>query len=396
MSFFIVTTETFPNGMAATARIRCYAKAIARNEKCMVLIPNRLEDSENPLGNTLTNGYLNGYSFKYFGKTTAKSKNQLLQRFNQLHDVLCLLLFLFMNLKRNDGILFYSYDLFLGRILSKVAHFKKAYVFFELCEHPQYQCKGYPKETSEDNQLNWVKNQLNNYDGFFVISHALVDYIDKCFDKSKRSLLIPILYENILNDVGDFKHEGAPYILHTGALSQRKDGIINSLKAFGEYINRTDGDLNYYLTGDLNNSTDRDEILTIVKQYEISSKVRFLGYLSTEDIIRYQQGAYLTIINKENNLQNNYCFATKIAEYLNAGCLLVTTDVGEVKYYLRNGDNCIFFNYDDIKGLSELIQYLCENKKVRDEIAKRGKATALENFYCLNYSEKLIRFIKQQ
>ena len=179
-----------------------------------------------------------------------------------------------MNLKRNDGILFYSYDLFLGRILSKVAHFKKAYVFFELCEHPQYQCKGYPKETSEDNQLNWVKNQLNNYDGFFVISHSLQKYIEKCFNKTKRTLLIPILYEKpIEKEVGEILNEGVPYIIHTGALSQRKDGIINSLKAFGEYASRKGTIIEYLLTGDLDNSPDRDEILKVLNHYDISSNL---------------------------------------------------------------------------------------------------------------------------
>lgn len=396
MSVFIVTTETFPNGMAATARIRCYAKAIACHENCMVLIPNRSEDCDNPLGNTLTNGFLNGYSYKYLGQSTAKSKNSFLRRIKQLHDVICLLLYLLRYLQKNDSILFYSYDLFLGKIISKVAHFKGTLVFFELCEHPQYQCKGYPKNTSEDKQLHWVRKHLNNYDGFFVISHALVKYIEGCFDKKKKTLLIPILFEDTINDNDEIAQEGIPYILHTGALSQRKDGIINSLKAFGEYANRFNGNLNYYLTGDLNNSPDRNEILNIIEKYGISSRVRFLGYLSTEDILRYQQGAYMTIINKENNLQNSYCFATKIAEYMNAGCLLVTTDVGEVKYYLRNGDNCLVFNYGDIKGLSDLINYVVENKTIRDEIAKRGKATAMENFYCMDYSEVIIRFIKSQ
>lgn len=394
MSVFIVTTETFPNGMAATARIRCYAKAIACHEKCMVLIPNRLEDCDNPLGNTLTNGFLNGYTYKYFGKSTAKSKNPMLRKLKQLHDVFCLLLFLLRNLQKNDSILFYSYDLFLGKIISKVAHLKRSLVFFELCEHPQFQCNGYPKEKSEEKQLQWVRRHLNNYDGLFVISHALVSYVDKCFDKKKRTLLIPILFENAINDIDEIANEGIPYILHTGALSQRKDGIINSLEAFGQYINSSEGNLDYYLTGDLKNSPDRECIMKIIDKYHISSKVRFVGYLSSEDIIKYQRGACMTIINKEDNLQNNFCFATKIAEYLNAGCLILTTDVGEVKYYLKDGVNCLYFKFGDIEQLSSTIKYVVENKKNMDEIAQRGRTTAKENFYCMNYSRMIVDFLK--
>lgn len=396
MAVYIVTTETFPNGMAATARIRCYAKAIAYHEKCMVLIPNRLEDIDNPLGNTSTKGFLNGYSYKYFGKSTAKPKNLFLQRFKQLHDVFCLLLFLLKNLQRKDSVIFYSYDLFLGKLTSKVAHLKDAYIFFELCEHPHYQCKGYPKEVGEDKQLHWVRRQLNNYDGFFVISHSLQEYIEKCFNGNKRTLLIPILFEKpIEKGDGEVLNEGTPYIIHTGALSQRKDGIINSLKAFGVYASRNGTGIDYLLTGDLDNSPDRDEILQVLNHYNISSKVRFLGFLSPEDIIKYQKNAYMTIISKENNLQNNYCFATKIAEYLNAGCLLIMTEVGEVKYYFKNGKNCLFFKYGDIRGLADLIEDVVMNKKKKDEIAQEGKKTADEKFYCMNYSKAIIKFVKK-
>ena len=45
------------------------------------------------------------------------------------------------------------------------------------------------------------------------------------------------------------------------------------------------------------------------------------------------------IINKRPNLQNRYCFATKLGEYLLTGKPVIISDVGEAKNYLKDGES---------------------------------------------------------
>ena len=65
MKVYIVTKEPFPNGMAATNRIKCYAKAIiSQGVSCEVLIFSRTEMVET-IKNTEANGVYDNIPFKY-------------------------------------------------------------------------------------------------------------------------------------------------------------------------------------------------------------------------------------------------------------------------------------------------------------------------------------------
>lgn len=52
-----------------------------------------------------------------------------------------------------------------------------------------------------------------------------------------------------------------------------------------------------------------------------------------QKLMEYTKGASLFIIYKNENIQNKYCFATKLGEYLLSGNPVITTDVGEAMYF---------------------------------------------------------------
>lgn len=393
MATYIITTESFPNGMAATQRIRCYAKAISEYEYCQVIVVNRLEDPDNPLGNKNVIGNIGKYTFKYIGNSTAKINNKLQANFVRLFDVLKLLKFLLRKLTKDDKVIFYSYNLNLLRIIAWVTHQKRAKIFYELCEHPSIQCPQCPAIPVDD--IRWMKRNLSACDGIIVISASLEDLVHKAFVKSMSVLKVPVLFENpsIVKKIADFNN-GIPYIMHTGSLTQKKDGIIHSLTAFGIAISKSRLNIEYIFTGNIDVSPDKVEILDVIAKYGIQDKVKFIGYLSNEELIKYQHNAYMTIINKEDNLQNKYCFATKSCEFLNAECLVITTKIGEVCNYLTNQKDCILFTPGNVTELSEIIIDIFNNRPKRDAFAKAGRELALKSFYCLNYSDSFKNFMK--
>ena len=379
--------------MAATQRIRCYAKAIAEKEACQVVVVNRLEDPQNPLGNTESFGTIGNYSFKYIGGSTTIFKNRIKARFVRLLDVLRLLLYLGRKLRKDDRVLFYSYNETLLYLTSLITHLKDAKIYYELCEHPSIQCSKCPAIPGED--IKWMQKKLSACDGIIVISSSLETLVNKAFNGKMSVLKVPVLFETIsevkkISEIND----GIPYVMHTGSLTQKKDGIIHSLTAFGMAISKIGFNIEYILTGILDSSPEKTEIMQVIEKYGIQDKVKFVGYLSNENMLRYQQNAYMTIINKEDNLQNRYCFATKSCEYLNAECLLVTTNIGEVCNYLTNEKDCILFEPGNIEDLSDIIINVFTNKKRRDVIAKAGREFALKNFYCLNYSSSINKFMR--
>ena len=240
-----------------------------------------------------------------------------------------------------------------------------------------------------------MRKNLSKCDGILVISTLLEQLVAEAFNGRMKTLKLPVLFESIteISKNRNFNN-GVPYIMHTGSLTQRKDGIIHSLTAFGLAVNEHNLKIEYILTGNLDSSPDKKEILEVIDKYNIQNKVKFVGYLSNNDMIKYQQNAYMTIINKEDNLQNRYCFATKSCEYLNAECLLVTTNIGEICHYLTNEKDCIFFTPGNINDLSKIIIEIVNNRSKRDKIAINGRKLSKEYFYCLNYSELIVNFIK--
>ena len=57
MKVFLITKEPFPNGMAATNRITCYAKGlISAGIECQVIVATRTEIHGQPSNNLLPSG----------------------------------------------------------------------------------------------------------------------------------------------------------------------------------------------------------------------------------------------------------------------------------------------------------------------------------------------------
>ena len=68
MKAYIVTKEPFPNGMAATNRIKCYARAIHDGGMdCEVLICGSTELVREKVKNPEAKGYYEGVPYKYIG-----------------------------------------------------------------------------------------------------------------------------------------------------------------------------------------------------------------------------------------------------------------------------------------------------------------------------------------
>ena len=75
MKVYIVTGEPFPNGMAATNRIKCYAWALlGQDVEVEVLIFRRTEGPGLMLGNKTGVGNFKGINYRYIGNTSIRKK----------------------------------------------------------------------------------------------------------------------------------------------------------------------------------------------------------------------------------------------------------------------------------------------------------------------------------
>ena len=138
MKVFIITGESFPNGMAATNRIKCYARAIKEGgANCEVIIYRRTEVYGKPIHNKDGKGVYEGTPYQYMGGTTLRDKRLLIRQINDRIDIWRTCRYLNKNLKRGDVLFLYmNGNVQLMLHFMEIAHGNGAYCVRDLCELP--------------------------------------------------------------------------------------------------------------------------------------------------------------------------------------------------------------------------------------------------------------------
>lgn len=376
MKIYITTNAPFPSGLAETSRINNYCKGLLNEGvECEVItISFKGDDKQSvvPLYRAGVN-YL-GKSFLF--KVYAYFKNNI--------DVIR---YLRKKIETGDVILAYGvldpfvcflYQLFL----------KKTTVIREMNEIPHYSQK------IRRRILRWIELHFNfkDFDGFIVISEPL-RLIAQKYKKEKAIIIkIPILvdsheYENIY----PIETLNQPYIFHSGSHSENKDGFTGMIESIGILKEKYNCIIQLYATGNMNYD-NHPEIQKVVTKYGIENQIHFVGLLSENDLKRYQVGATLFIINKHESFQNQYCFATKIGEYLLSRRPIIMTNVGEATRYFVDNENAYIVNPEQPELIADKIFDILLNQEKSQNIANNGLKTAERYFDTYQNGKKLAHF----
>ena len=387
MKIYILTGNPFPVGMAATNRIICYAKGlIAHGEDCEVIVFNRTERQDKQQRNFIAGGVYGNIPYRYIGKSVLRSRLFFQRRLDDVFDYFRTLCFAF-SLKRNDVLLNFHprIGLFVPLFLiSRIKHFK---MVRELCEYP----RATVKDSLKYRLLRWFELHMlfRFFSGFVVISHSLEKVAFKYKGKHSKVVRIPILVD--IHGESHLCHSHPhPYILHSGTMYERKDAIVSTMKAFAMAVRRLNYSVDFILAGP--KSPHWDELQEIIKENNMGKNVIFLGQLSKDEVAKYQNGASLSILNKNDNLQNRYGFSTKLGEILLSDTAVITTSVGEACYYLKNDESAYVVEPHKIELIAEKIVDAFSNNEKRIRIASNGRQVALANFDCDIQAKRLKEF----
>lgn len=393
MKVYIITREPFPNGMAATNRILCYAKGwLSKDIDCEVIIYTRTERKGEKPKNTQGSGSFEGVEFRYIKGTPFREKNTFLRKFNDYYDRIRLKKFLRKNLKSNDIVFAYNgTDIKSGNII-RLVHSLGAKFAQEICELPFGTSA--EDEKSKRNRNIFERKIMPKLDGVIAISDALVNYVsDKC-SHSCTIVKVPILVDFERSRMNDRSEEAdAPYIFHSGTLYQQKDGFLDMLEAFGK-VARKQPDVRFYSTGRLEGTTHESEIKKIIADYGIEDQVKFLGYLSNEEKKEYLSKARFVIINKLDTLQNRYCFSTKLGEYMAASKPIITTNIGEATNWLEHGRDSFIIQHNDLLILSQAIKHLFEDINLCHKLGHNAQVSC-SNYFSIESNAKILKQFAQ-
>lgn len=236
---------------------------------------------------------------------------------------------------------------------------------------------------------------LKELDGIVAISSSLEAMLKKYCNKTKI-IRIPILSDNKFRTIVHSPNpaDGIPYILHAGALSEQKDGIIEMLKAFviaNKYFN---GKLKFVFTVKKGFPALLQDIDDIVKTNNLEESIVFKGVVSNEELVKLRDNCSLCIVNKPSNAQNDYNFPTKISEILPCRIPLIVSNTGELKRYFVNNENAIVVEPNNVKQIAEGIVYIIEHPDHVKRMTQKGFELCNDFFRYDIYARPLGDFFK--
>lgn len=387
---YIITDNPMPNGMAATERIKCYAKAATQQGiSCEIDIYHRTEVYGRPPRNTEGNGEIDGYRFHYIHNTPLRGTNVFSRRLADWADKVRTVGYLSKRLRRDDTLLLYaSEEKTLTRMLAMLAHWRGTPIIRELCEYPY----GYVDETPFTRiRARWyLRTFFHHFDGAICISEALYQLAKKHHPKGKY-LKLPIMVKE-RTDIEPYQND-RPYIFHGGTMTERKDAIVSTMKAFAQASHEIDNGLDFILAGP--KSPHEKELEEIIRTNGLQDHVRFLPLLSHDESLRYQKGAFLTILNKNDNLQNQHGFSTKLGEVLISGTPVITTTVGEANHWLKDGFSAYIVKPGSPDEIAAKIVQAYRNDQERKTIADEGRQVAAQYFNTAYQGQRLKQFFDE-
>lgn len=364
MKVFFVFQTAFPGPGADTKRVICYAKGLAAQgvESEVLTISWKGDESE-----------ANGVEYKMMGHPHKNSQWSKISTY--FYNLFCLLSYLKKHTAKSDIIYIYHNDLITG-FVSKLFS-RSRIIVRELCEIPYYN-NIWKNRFKRWGELHFL---FKHYKGIVAISDPLVQLANQYKGQNCKILKIPILvdfepYENVIPVVQE-----RPFLFHSGTRTEEKDGFLGILESIGLLKEKYGIELDLFCTGiEQNNSNIQD----ILDKYKVASQIKYLGFLNNLELIRWQKGAVLCVVNKNDTLQNQFCFATKIGEYLASGLLLITTTVGEAKRYFVHNESAVLIESGVPMLLADEIHRMMEDETLRKTIACNGVNIAREYFDYLN------------
>lgn len=397
----IVTTASYPDGLAGTSRIRCYAKALLeQGDEVEVVSPRNVQPL--PGRKWLFADEREGVRFRLISNREA-SRNRWGRYAWAYAAPVVLLLHTIATLRQSDVFFLYAGDTAATRFMMMLflrAGGKK--VILELNEYP------YATEGSKITRLPGVRKVLTTFTlraifplahGAVVISKALEEVVAAYSPKAK-SLRIPILAERLpLSLTGQGVQRENVYIFHAGSLSEQKDGILAVFEAFARAHHRLYDlygiRLKFYLTNNITQPQTWQSIETILARHALQNDVVITGFCEEDELDRLVGSALALIINKPDHFQNRYNFPTKLGVYLASGRPVIFAGSGlEANHYLRHEVNAIVVPPDDSEQMAEaVVRCYCE-PEFAEKIGKGGAETVEQHFYYRQYGSRLSEFLR--
>lgn len=372
MSKIVFICRRFCPGQAWTNRLLGYAKGFAEQGKEVVLLFLITDNNRTPYTINIPNV-----------KVINLWDND--NRFVRIHRAFSY----FINIRKiknyiKDGDVCFMTDAS-GFFVNEIRNSRKnVKIVFESTEHPLI-FSGATKKTVQR-----FLDKLKTVDELFVISESLRDYYISEGVEEKKIHIINMFVDTTRFE-GVMKTEKRKYIAYCGTVSYDKDGVDTLIRAFSLFKEMyPEYDLEIYGNG----APDTVEKLKeLARRNNVEKSVIFTGPIPYTEMPRRLVNATILALSRPNNLQNQNGFPTKLGEYLMTGNPVVTTSVGEIPCFIKDGYNGYLAKPDSVESFAEKLKEVASNLENAKLVGEKGREIAFKEFSYLTQTQKACQYI---
>jgi glycosyltransferase involved in cell wall biosynthesis len=369
MNLVFISSDNYPDTHAAAIRHTTLAKGLVEQGHTASFI---ILSPQNWTGKTELN-YL-GIHFKTVNHYTGT--NKLLKNYYKIKAVFEARRIIRQKhaAKQVDALVIFTIEVIPIRYLMKAAHHLGLKVFHERTELPY--AVGNQSKKGKALLKVYLDKLLPRFDGVFVISDKLVQYIGQ-FNNSVRKLLTVV-------DLSFFATDKQspypfPYIGYCGTISGKKDGVPILVEAFS-LIREQFPLVKLVLVGNDTNKEGIRDTLDAITRLGLENQVVFTGLVDREMMPVILCNAQILVVAKPDNEQNSGNFPIKIGEYLATGIPIVVTSVGEIPLYIKDGESGYLAEPGSAASFAEKMREALANPVKARQVGMNGKLVAQKLF----------------
>lgn len=240
--------------------------------------------------------------------------------------------------------------------------------------------------------ISWFLRIARKAFRLFVISEKLKEYfVMQGVDSDKISIINMTVDSKRFTNIDKQKTER--YIAYCGSVTIYKDGVDILLNAFSSVVKKM-SDVKLYILGSIPYESDKKQFVKIMEEKGLMNKVHFLGVVECEFIPQYLKNAEILALARPNNIQSIYGFPTKLGEYLLSENPVVVTRVGELDFFLKDKENCLFAQPNSSTDFADKLLWLLEHKDAGINIGRNGKKVAESKFDYYIEAQKIVWAIR--
>jgi len=224
------------------------------------------------------------------------------------------------------------------------------------------------------NNINWsFKTMVKKSDSVIVLSPILMKELNKKVAKREYKVL-----NNPSQGFISSSSEKEKIILFAGRLQKGKGyhDLINSLK-----LVKSLRGYRVIIAG----SGEIDHANELITRLDLKN-IETVGWVESKEILEIFKRSKIFILPSYRE-----GFPISIIDALSNKCAIITTPVGGIPDFLKDGETCLFFKSGDICTLAHLIEKLINDEELRTNLAENGFKLARTSFDLKKITEELTK-----